>query len=112
MYKFTNFTMTLNELDDKLKGHLAPTDSRFRPDSRAMESGDFQTANQLKSSVEEKHRTARKLLELQGLCQPGPRWFRKVDEPNTGSSHWEFNGEYWKRRKSGDWSDLPLLFEI
>lgn len=112
MYKFTNFTMTLNEIDDKLKAHLAPTDSRFRPDSRAMESGDFQAANQLKGNLEEKHRTARKLLEMQGLCQPGPRWFRKVEEPNTGAAHWEFNGEYWKLRERQDWSDLPLLFEI
>jgi len=31
----------LNEIDDNLRAKIAPTDSRFRPDMRTMEEGDF-----------------------------------------------------------------------
>lgn len=41
MYNFTNFAVTLNEMDPELIGVLAPTDCRFRPDIRAMENGDM-----------------------------------------------------------------------
>jgi len=32
---------------------VAPTDSRFRPDQRALEEGDFDTANTEKVNVEQ-----------------------------------------------------------
>ncbi|MGH0163692.1 UNVERIFIED_CONTAM: hypothetical protein FKN15_045975 [Acipenser sinensis] len=45
MYNFTNFAVTLNEMDPELIGVLAPTDCRFRPDIRAMENGDMDNLN-------------------------------------------------------------------
>ena len=33
-YGFTRFAIELNELDDELRQHLPPTDTRFRPDQR------------------------------------------------------------------------------
>lgn len=41
MYNFTNFAMSLNELEPGMEAALAPTDCRFRPDIRAMENGDM-----------------------------------------------------------------------
>ena len=41
MYNFTNFAVTLNELEPGMEGVLAPTDCRLRPDIRAMENGDM-----------------------------------------------------------------------
>lgn len=41
MYNFTNFAMTLNELEPGMEGVLAPTDCRLRPDIRAMENGNM-----------------------------------------------------------------------
>lgn len=41
MYNFTNFAMTLNELEPGMIGVIAPTDCRLRPDIRAMENGDI-----------------------------------------------------------------------
>lgn len=49
MYNFTNFAMMLNELDDDMKGVFAPTDCRFRPDIRAMESGNMGMYQNLKT---------------------------------------------------------------
>jgi len=40
-YSFTTFALLLNEIDDQLKAKIAPTDSRYRPDMRRMEEGDF-----------------------------------------------------------------------
>lgn len=41
MYNFTNFAMSLNELEPGMQATLAPTDCRLRPDIRAMENGDM-----------------------------------------------------------------------
>ena len=41
MYGFSEFTASLNELEEG----IAPTDSRLRPDQRIMEEQDFDKAN-------------------------------------------------------------------
>lgn len=109
MYTFTAFTMTLNQLPPTLTPHLCPTDSRFRPDQRAMEEGDFTGANELKVMLEEKQRSARKLAEVQGGCFK-PRWFGPGADGDTGAKHWEFRGEYWSARESGNWEAVPSIF--
>lgn len=40
-YAFSTFAMQLNELEKHMEGVLPPTDSRLRPDIRAMENGDI-----------------------------------------------------------------------
>lgn len=47
MYNFTNFAMSLNELEPGMEAVLAPTDSRFRPDIRAMENGNMSNEKSL-----------------------------------------------------------------
>ena len=54
MYFFTNFTLQLNNLPEGLKEKLPPTDSRLRPDQRAVEEGDFDRAGAEKNRLEEK----------------------------------------------------------
>lgn len=44
MYGFSEFTSSLNELEEG----VAPTDCRFRPDQRFMEQQDFDKANEEK----------------------------------------------------------------
>lgn len=41
MYNFTNFAMSLNELEPGMEAVLAPTDCRLRPDIKAMENGNI-----------------------------------------------------------------------
>ena len=50
MYHMTNFAIDLNNLPESFKQYLPPTDSRLRPDTRALEVGDYELA------ASEKHR--------------------------------------------------------
>lgn len=40
-YAFSTFAMQLNELEKSTEGLVPPTDSRLRPDIRALENGDL-----------------------------------------------------------------------
>jgi oxysterol-binding protein-related protein 3/6/7 len=44
MYNFSNFALQLNYLTDGLRERMAHTDSRLRPDQRALEDGDTDKA--------------------------------------------------------------------
>lgn len=50
------FSYGLNQVSDDMKGIVAPTDSRFRPDQRALENGDLSFAEKEKSRLETKQR--------------------------------------------------------
>jgi hypothetical protein len=54
MYGMTRHTLQFNYLTDRLAAKIAPTDSRFRPDQRALENGDFLLAASEKNRLEEK----------------------------------------------------------
>ena len=91
-YNFSNFTMHLNQPIAR----VAPTDSRNRPDQRALERGEVQEAQKHKAALEVAQRERRK----HGLDWE-PRWF----STNTCSSgqgvSWRFGGEYWSVRAAG-----------
>ena len=46
-YGFTSYSITLNEISSDLFGKLPPTDSRNRPDVRALENGELDLAEQV-----------------------------------------------------------------
>ena len=57
--------------------HLPPTDSRLRPDQRAVETGDIERAEALKARLEDRQRSRRKVMEEHD--EPWvPRWFVRV----------------------------------
>lgn len=85
-FNLTPFAMTLNDCPDELKKHLCPTDSRLRPDQRAMENGEFDVANTEKQRLEEKQRAKRRLLPPGKEHQP--RWFKR----NAADDGWDFVG--------------------
>jgi oxysterol-binding protein 1 len=107
MYNFSSFAMKLNELTGPLKEALCGTDSRLRPDQRAMEEGEFELASKLKVKLEEKQRRARKLTEHQ---ERKPRWFHQCTEKDTNQNHWQFTGNYWQDRKLKNWTEIPDIF--
>ena len=51
--------MLMNNITPKMKERLAPTDSRLRPDQRALEDGDLDLATKMKDFVEQKQRKKR-----------------------------------------------------
>ncbi|EGN95002.1 hypothetical protein SERLA73DRAFT_113704 [Serpula lacrymans var. lacrymans S7.3] len=95
-YGFTLFGMTLNEITSDLEGRLPPSDSRFRPDVRALEEGDIDKAESEKTRVEELQRERRR----RGADRK-PRWFKQVGD------EWRYIGGYWESRARG-WKDSPV----
>ena len=89
--------------------YLAPTDSRLRPDQRAMENGEYDKAAEEKHRVEVKQRTAKKEREQRGE-EYRPRWFVQEEHPITKSLYWKYNGEYWMKRKNHDFGDCVDIF--
>jgi len=99
-FNLTPFAVTLNELPDGLRPLLPPTDSRLRPDQRAMEEGKYDLADQEKYRLEEKQRAKRRDREQDSEASEwAPRWFvREECEQDSGEPYWRFTGEYWKER--------------
>lgn len=96
-FNLTPFVVTLNAINGKLRPWLPPTDTRLRPDQRAMEDGEYDFAATEKNRVEEKQRKKRREREAAGE-EFVPRWFSKSKDPTTGEEFWLFNGEYFKER--------------
>jgi hypothetical protein len=97
-YGFTQFTMTLNEITPDLKGKLPPTDSRLRPDVRALEEGHLDDAEAYKLKIEEGQRERRR-----AGANAEPRWFKYIEVDDD----WEYVGGYWEARAKG-WKDTSI----
>ena len=113
-FNLTPFVVTLNAIPDGLRPHVAPTDTRLRPDQRAMEDGEYDFAATEKNRLEEKQRAKRRWREARG-DEFVPRWFKKAKCPTTSEEYWQFNHEYWKVRKAvgeekGEWEGLEDIF--
>lgn len=108
-FNLTGFAVTLNGIDDKLKPWLAPSDTRLRPDQRAMEDGRYDEASEEKHRVEEKQRAARKKRDEMNTPYQ-PNWFVKKKHPLTGDAYWEYNGNYWTNRRDKQLADTADIF--
>ncbi|TKA30809.1 hypothetical protein B0A50_02529 [Salinomyces thailandicus] len=113
VYGFTAFAAALNEVTEVEDGWLPPTDSRLRPDQKALEMGDVDKAEGLKARLEERQRARRKVLESHGQVWK-PHFFDKV-ESGADEEVWLLKGggaNYWERRAKRDWSDVREVFEL
>jgi len=108
-FNLTPFVVTLNAITENLRPNLPPTDTRLRPDQRAMEDGEYDFAATEKNRVEEKQRAARRARESKGE-EFKPRWFEKKRDNTTGEEYWDTNGQYWKAREAGDWTVCDDIF--
>ncbi|KZF24131.1 hypothetical protein L228DRAFT_90195 [Xylona heveae TC161] len=112
-FNLTPFVLTLNALPESLRPVLAPTDTRLRPDQRAMEDGEYDFAAVEKNRVEEKQRKKRREREASGEDHK-PRWFTKGRCEITGEPYWVFNDQYWRMRdevaKGGSWEKVEDIF--
>lgn len=108
-FNLTSFAVTLNGIDENLRKYVAPTDTRLRPDQRAMEDGEYDKAADEKHRVEEKQRAARKERDMAKQTYK-PQWFVKRKHPVTGDTFWEFKGEYWNLRKDRKLENCPDIF--
>lgn len=108
-FNLTPFVVTLNAIPDNLRPHLPPTDTRLRPDQRAMEDGEYDFAATEKHRVEEKQRAKRREREAKGE-EFEARWFTKTKHEITGDEYWVYNDKYWKSRETKDWSVCEDIF--
>lgn len=96
-FNLTDFAITLNDLPDSLKPWLPPTDTRLRPDQRAMEEGRYDDAGDEKNRVEEKQRAKRRERESKGIKHE-PQWFKLEKHPVTGLNYYKPINNYWAQR--------------
>jgi len=98
-YGFTRFAISLNEITEDIKDVLPPTDTRLRPDQRALEQGDADRAEELKLVLENEQRERRKQLEESGQ-EYEPQWFH----PGSDGLDWVYGSsdgrEYFRERTS------------
>lgn len=97
-FNLTPFAITLNALPDRLKEYVAASDTRLRPDQRAMEEGRYDDASDEKNRVEVKQRKARKEREQNGTSWE-PVWFEKAIHPVTNQEYYKPRESYWEVRK-------------
>jgi hypothetical protein len=108
----TPFLITLNDIPDKLQFYLPPTDSRLRPDQRALERREYQFATAEKIRLEENQRKRRRKRDSAGLTY-APRWFKRTRCDVTGEEYWYFDGTYWMERekRAGEaWEGVEDIF--
>ncbi|XP_071346608.1 oxysterol-binding protein-related protein 1-like isoform X2 [Trachinotus anak] len=104
-YAFSTFAMQLNELEKSMEGVIPPTDSRLRPDIRAMENGDIDLASAEKKRLEEKQRMARK-NRTKSTEEWKTRWFQQGPNPHNKAQDWLYLKGYWDR----NYSHLPDIY--
>ncbi|KAL2009198.1 hypothetical protein VTN00DRAFT_7392 [Thermoascus crustaceus] len=114
-YGLTTFAAALNEITPIEQGKLPPTDSRLRPDQRALEDGDLDRAEELKVQLEEKQRTRRRELEDRGETWK-PRWFTRVGDGAADGEEvvWRLKtgkDGYWEERARGEWGGVVNVFK-
>ena len=104
-YNFSNFTMSLNQIHPQGEHKdLCATDSRHRPDIRALEEGDLDKAATEKERLENKQREYRKPFKKSKSESEWwtPRWFMPAKNEHTKEDDWVFLGDYWKKSKNAD----------
>jgi len=101
-YGFSRFAIELNEILETERHFLPLTDTRFRPDQRALEEGQISEAETLKLKLEQAQRERRNHNETNGISHV-PQWFVKT------SKHWTFKDDYWTQRNDANFNELNLM---
>jgi len=83
-HNLTKWEISLNSpAKDEERDVVAPTDSRLRPDQRALENGQYELATKYKVALEEGQRECRRVLD-----EAGEKWelvwFKKELDPVAG----------------------------
>lgn len=104
-YSFGQLTFELNEVtaeyDTERGALMPPTDSRYRPDQRALEFGLCDKAIEEKGRLEEKQRSAAR-QRPGGEADHTPLWFEQTVDTITREPTWRYktNNSYWDARHS------------
>ncbi|CAH7685924.1 Oxysterol-binding protein-domain-containing protein [Phakopsora pachyrhizi] len=81
-FNLTTFAINLNNINNKQKVWLPPTDCRLRPDQHMFERGSWEKANKLKGALEDYQRLTRWKREA-------GEWLKIVYNEDTGEKTWD-----------------------
>ena len=116
-YNFSQFTMHVNEVTDRLLEKLPPTDSKLREDVRLLEEGNMALATKAKRLIKNRDLHTRRSLKHPSdwkngwFVYRGPKDGRPIrDILLKGESDWEYTGKYWEARERGDFDHRPDIF--
>lgn len=110
MYGMSRFSLQLNYFPKRLRSVVPPTDTRRRPDQRALEEGDMRTAAYEKDRLENRQRAVRKLREAKKE-EFAPSYFEVWKNPHDGQDYWIYNKKYFEKdRPEQNWKHLPDIF--
>lgn len=101
-YFFSDYALQLNLPTEHVPG-ICMTDSRYRPDQRALELGDVKKATAEKHRLEEKQRAVRKVKEQRNEHHTA-KWFA------FENGDWRYQGGYWESKKLGDFGEVPDIY--
>ena len=109
-----NYSMPLisrntNYLTRSTLKSICPTDTRFRPDQRALEHQEIDMAGEEKVRLEEAQRRRRRARKAVGV-EWEPRWFKLEYDEDVGKEIWKYKGGYFEARKEGKWEDIPKIY--
>ena len=104
-YKLSKYACNLNYLDENLKKVLPPTDSRLRPDQRALENQKMEIARSEKLRIEDIQRK-RNLPD----GQLNSKYFCEVLDSFNNEKIFKYNGDYWGRRENKKFEDVYDIF--
>ena len=122
-YNFGQTGILMNYINDELRGAIAPTDSRLRPDLRLYEEGKMVEAEKEKRRIENIQRARRRKISKGEEKNHEAQFFEKVDHPYVKNDIQQTNenppiyyklkdGEdgYWQRRNEKKWDDMADLW--
>ena len=108
-YKISSYACNLNNINDHIATVIPKTDSRFRPDQRALENQNLVLAGKEKIRIEEKQRKRHKIFE-ENKIKYEPKYFNEVLDTYTNENVYLYKGDYWKDRIEGKFEDVYQIF--
>ena len=100
----------MNYFPSWLHNMVAPSDTRRRPDQRALENGDMKAAADHKDFLEQKQRAVRKYREENNI-EHRANFFEPWENPVDGQTYYMYNRKYFEHnRPNKDWTVSPDLF--
>jgi hypothetical protein len=108
-YYFNKFISNLNHLNEELSKVLPPTDSRFRKDSRALESQNYEKALNEQEKMEENQKIIFKSYVNRKLVYE-PKYFMKYYDEENGEIRYIYTRDYWLDRMNKNFENFPKLF--
>ena len=98
MFNWPQLNVDFNHLDGETLLKIPPTDSRLRPDIKALEFGDLALAEEQKLKMEKNQRTRRAFRKVENI-QHSPKWSEKYFDHDSGEISWGYKGGYWEHRE-------------